>query len=80
MIVDGDGTIDPLNKSTWNGEDLNKLELGIWNYVDPRSSHQQLAEKQNVNEARRSAQCKNHCVFSRDFNTETTNILCKKHK
>jgi hypothetical protein len=44
LIVDGDGTINPLDKSTWNGKDLTKLELGIWNYIGPRSTHQQLAE------------------------------------
>jgi hypothetical protein len=90
IMSEGNGSIDPLDKSTWNGNDLSKLQVGIWNYIGCKPSHQQLAEnlvqmaghlaKTNVNEARRSARCKNHCIFSQDFNMETVEILCKKRK
>lgn len=39
-MAEGDGTIDPLDENTWQGEDLKRLEEGIWNCIAPCSTHQ----------------------------------------
>jgi hypothetical protein len=44
IIAEGDGTIDALDKSTWEDHDLSRLEEGIWNCIAPCTAHQQLAE------------------------------------
>jgi hypothetical protein len=30
-----------MDQTTWNGKDLGKLQLGIWNYICPCSTHEQ---------------------------------------
>jgi hypothetical protein len=37
-MAEGDGTIDPLDENTWQGEDLKRLEEGIWNCIAPCST------------------------------------------
>jgi putative component of toxin-antitoxin plasmid stabilization module len=79
IMAEGDGTLDPLDRTTWQGEDFDLLEEDIWNWIAPSASHQQLAEnlvqtanflaQSGVGEARRSGRSKNHCLFARDFNT-----------
>lgn len=90
IMAEGDGSIDPLDESTWADNDLKKLEEAIWNYIGCRPTHQQLAEnlvqtaghlaKTGVGEARRSARAKNHCIFARDFNTESVAVLRRRRK
>jgi hypothetical protein len=70
-----------LEPSTWEGTpyDFSRAEDIIWNTVAPRAAHQQRVEnlvqtaghlgKTNVEEARRSARCKIHSLFYRDFST-----------
>ena len=70
VLAEGDGTIDPLDDKTWQGNSLEGLEEGIWNCIACCSTHQQFAEnlvqtaahiaKTNVEETRRSARAKNH--------------------
>jgi hypothetical protein len=33
FIQVGDGSVDPMDKATWNGKHLTKLQLGIWHYM-----------------------------------------------
>jgi hypothetical protein len=90
LIADGDGTIDPLDSSTWNGNNLSRLEEGIWNCIGPNSAHQQAVENlvQTANhlattshgEARRTAAAINHCLFARDFNRWSVGKLRRKKK
>jgi GTPase Era involved in 16S rRNA processing len=57
----------------------------IWNAIAPRAAHQQRVEnlvqmagflgKTHVEEARRSARAKIHCIYQRDFNTWALNIM-----
>eukprot|EP00956_Cyclotella_meneghiniana_P017424 scaffold28348_cov21-Cyclotella_meneghiniana.AAC.2 len=90
IIADGDGTIDALDPSTWQGNDLKRIHEGIWNYIAPNSTHQQAAEnlvqtanhlaKTNHGEARRTASAMNHCLFARDFNRWAVGKLRRKQK
>jgi hypothetical protein len=76
-----DDSVDMLEPSTWENTpyDFTHAEDLIWNAVAPRAAHQQRVEnlvqtaghlgKTNVEEARRSAHCKIHSLFYRDFST-----------
>ena len=78
IITKGDGTIDPLNNTTWGEHNLHRLEEGI---CTPCAAHQQLAEnflaKTGVNDACRSAPAKNHTIFARNFNTHASELKLK---
>jgi Flp pilus assembly protein TadB len=39
-----------------------------------------LQMKTGIGEARRSARAKNHCIFARDFNTESVAVLRQRRK
>lgn len=88
VISESDATIDLLDKETWGEHDFTRAYDLIWNAIAPRAAHQQRVEnlvqtagflgKTKVEEVRRSARAKIHCIFYRDFKTWSLAILRKK--
>ena len=80
-----DDTIDLLDKSTWGNYSFQRVYDMIWNCIASRAAHQQRVEnlvqtaghlgKTHVEEARRSAQAKIHCIYYRDFNAWAMQIV-----
>ena len=83
-----DDSIDLLDPNSWGDYQFNKAYDLIWNTIAPRAAHQQRVEnlvqtaghlgKTHVEEARRSARAKIHCIFYRDFNNWALNIMRKR--
>jgi hypothetical protein len=90
IIDESDKTIDLLDKSTWGEHDFTRANELIWNSIVPRAAHQQRVEnlvqtaghlgKTKVEEVRRSAHAKIHCIFYRDFKTWSLAVLHKKKR
>jgi hypothetical protein len=88
VISESDATIDLLDKETWGEHDFTRAYELIWNAIALRAAHQQRVEnlvqtagflgKTKVEEVRRSARAKIHCIFYRDFKTWSLAILRKK--
>jgi hypothetical protein len=80
-----DDAIDLLDRETWGNYSFSRAEDLIWISIAPRAAHQQRVEnlvqtaghlgKTHVEEARRSARAKIHCIFFRDFNTWALHLL-----
>lgn len=78
-VADSETVIDLLDRSTWGDNDFTRAEDLLWNAIAPRAAHQQRVEnlvqtagflgKTHVDESRRSARSKIHCLFYRDFKT-----------
>eukprot|EP00956_Cyclotella_meneghiniana_P007342 scaffold9965_cov69-Cyclotella_meneghiniana.AAC.23 len=73
-----DDSIDLLDRDTWGSYSFARAEDMIWNSIASQAAHQQRVEnlvqtaghlgKTHVEEARRSARAKIHCIYYRDFN------------
>ena len=80
-----DDTIDLLDKMTWGDHCFQSAEDMIWNNIVSRAAHQQRVEnlvqtaghldKTHVEEARRSARAKIHCLYYCDLNAWALQIL-----
>jgi hypothetical protein len=76
---------DLLDPSTWGEYRFHRAEDMIWNSIASRAAHQQRVEnlvqtaghlgKTHVEEARRLARAKIHCIFYRDFNAWALQII-----
>jgi hypothetical protein len=83
-----DDSIDLMDPETWGNYRFDKAYDLIWNAVGSRAAHQQRVEnlvqtaghlgKTHVEEARRSARAKIHCIFYRDFNAWALDIMRKR--
>ena len=77
-----------MDKEIWGEYRFDRAYDLIWNYIASRAAHQQRVEnlvqtaghlgKTHVEEARRSARAKIHCIFYRDFNTWALQIVRKE--
>ena len=77
IIADAETVIDLFDASTWGEHDFSKAVAVIWNEIGPCAAHQQRVEnlvqtagflgQTHVEESRRSARAKIHCIFYRDF-------------
>eukprot|EP00956_Cyclotella_meneghiniana_P009982 scaffold13785_cov38-Cyclotella_meneghiniana.AAC.1 len=88
IVADDESVIDLLDRSTWGDRDFSKSEATIWNEIAPRAAHQQRVEnlvqtagflgQTHVEEARRSARAKIHCIFYRDMKIWALDSLRKE--
>ena len=88
IVADAEEVIDLLDRSTWGDHDFSKSEAVIWNEIAPRAAHQQRLEnlvqtagflgQTHVEESRRSARAKIHCIFYRDFKIWALDSLRKE--
>jgi hypothetical protein len=88
-VAESDTVIDLLDRSTWGNNEFSRAEDLIWNAVAPRAAHQQRVEnlvqtagflgKTHVDEARRTARSKIHCLYYRDFKTWSLKVV-RKHR
>ena len=83
-----DDALDLLDKETWGEYRFDRAYDLIWNNIASRAAQQQQVEnllqtaghlgKMHVEEARRSARAKIHCIFYRDFNTWALQIVLQE--
>jgi hypothetical protein len=85
IICESEESIDIMDESTWGEHDFTRARDLVWNCVGPRTAHQQRVEnlvqtagflgQTHVEEARRSARAKIHCLFLRDYNSWALEIV-----
>eukprot|EP00956_Cyclotella_meneghiniana_P016988 scaffold27384_cov36-Cyclotella_meneghiniana.AAC.11 len=89
-VAQSEEEIDLLDPATWGDHDFSRAEALIWNAIAPRAAHQQRVEnlvqtaahlgQTHVEEARRSARAKIHCLFYRDYKTWASTIVRQRKK
>eukprot|EP00956_Cyclotella_meneghiniana_P039680 scaffold176986_cov21-Cyclotella_meneghiniana.AAC.2 len=85
IVAQAEEEIDLLDPATWGDHDFSRAGAIIWNAIAPRAAHQQRVEnlvqtaahlgQTHVDEARRSARAKIHCIFYRDFKRWSSAIV-----
>ena len=90
IVADSESVIDLLDPSTWGEHDFSRSLAIIWNEIATRAAHQQRVEnlvqtagflgQTHVEEARRLAWAKIHCIFYRDFKIWALDSLRKEEE
>ena len=88
IVADAETVIDLFDRLNWGEHDFSKSVAVIWNEIGPCAAHQQRVEnlvqtagflgQTHVDESRRSAHVKIHCIFYRDFKIWALDSLRKE--